>query len=189
MRISLTLLFAVVLQLSATNGYAQRIRGTISMNNVSVEQVLNKIEESSDYVFLYNDKAIQKNRIVSVSNNSGKIQDILDEIFRGTSISYTVVDRQIILSVKPFVRKIVEDATIPVKGMVKDVNGEPLIGVNVKIKGSNVGTITDIDGNFTIRTKKGDVLEFSYVGYTVQKRNNYRKCDFEYYTSRRQCSA
>ena len=61
-----------------------------------------------------------------------------------------------------------EDATIPVKGMVKDVNGEPLIGVNVKIKGSNVGTITDIDGNFTIRTKKGDVLEFSYVGYTVQ---------------------
>ena len=87
MRISLTLLFAVVLQLSAANGYAQRIRGTISMNNVSVEQVLNKIEESSDYVFLYNDKAIQKNRIVSVSNNSGKIQDILDEIFRGTSIS------------------------------------------------------------------------------------------------------
>ena len=73
------------------------------MNNVSIEQVLNKIEESSDYVFLYNDKAIQKNRIVSVNNNSGKIQDILDEIFRGTSISYTVVDKQIILSAKPFI--------------------------------------------------------------------------------------
>ena len=82
MRVSLTLLFAVVLQLSAANGYAQRMRGAISMNNVSIEQVLNKIEESSDYVFLYNDKAIQKNRIVSVNNNSGKIQDILDEIFR-----------------------------------------------------------------------------------------------------------
>ena len=77
--------------------------GVISMNNVSIEQVLNKIEESSDYVFLYNDKAIQKNRIVSVNNNSGKIQDILDEIFRGTSISYTVVDKQIILSAKPFI--------------------------------------------------------------------------------------
>ena len=147
MRISLTLLFAVVLQLSAANGYAQRIRGVISMNNVSIEQVLNKIEESSDYVFLYNDKAIQKNRIVSVNNNSGKIQDILDEIFRGTSISYTVVDKQIILSAKPFVQKTMEDATIPVKGIVKDVNGEPLIGVNVKVKGSNIGTITDMDGN------------------------------------------
>ena len=76
MRISLILLFAVALQLPAANGFAQRIRGTISMDNVSVEQVLNRIEENSDYVFLYNDKAIQKNRIVSVSNNSGKIQDI-----------------------------------------------------------------------------------------------------------------
>lgn len=59
MRISLALLFAVVLQLSAEDGYAQRTRVAISMNNVSVEQVLNKIEETSDYVFLYNDKTIQ----------------------------------------------------------------------------------------------------------------------------------
>ena len=82
MRISLALLFAVVLQLSAEDGYAQRTRVAISMNNVSVEQVLNKIEETSDYVFLYNDKTIQKNRIVSVRNNSGKILDILDEVFK-----------------------------------------------------------------------------------------------------------
>ena len=81
MRISLALLFAVVLQLSAEDGYAQRTRVAISMNNVSVEQVLNKIEETSDYVFLSNDKTIQKNRIVSVRNNSGKILDILDEVF------------------------------------------------------------------------------------------------------------
>lgn len=77
MRISLALLFAVVLQLPAENGYAQRTHVAISMNNVSVEQILNKIEETSDYVFLYNDKTIQKNRIVSVRNKSGKILDIL----------------------------------------------------------------------------------------------------------------
>lgn len=69
MRISLALLFAVVLQLPAENGYAQRTHVAISMNNVSVEQILNKIEETSDYVFLYNDKTIQKNRIVSVRIN------------------------------------------------------------------------------------------------------------------------
>ena len=170
MRISLALLFAVVLQLSAANGYAQRMRGAISMNNVSIEQVLNKIEESSDYVFLYNDKAIQKNRIVSVNNNSGKIQDILDEIFRGTSISYTVVDKQIILSAKPLSQKTVEDIAIPVKGTVKDVNGEPLIGVNVKVKGSNIGTITDMDGNFTLDgVKNGDVIQISFIGYSTME--------------------
>ena len=70
MRISLTLLFAVVFQLTAKDAYAQRTRVAISMSNVSVEQVLNKIEETSDFVFLYNDKAIQKNRIVSVNNKS-----------------------------------------------------------------------------------------------------------------------
>lgn len=56
MRISLTLLFAVVFQLTAKDAYAQRTRVAISMSNVSVEQVLNKIEETSDFVFLYNDK-------------------------------------------------------------------------------------------------------------------------------------
>ena len=75
MRVSLALLIAATFQLSAATGYAQRIRGAISMSKVSIEQVLNKIEESSDYVFLYNDKAIQKNRIVSVNNKSGKIHD------------------------------------------------------------------------------------------------------------------
>ena len=54
--------------------------------------------QASDYVFLYNDKTIQKNRIVSVRNKSGKILDILDDIFKGTDITYTVVDKQIILS-------------------------------------------------------------------------------------------
>ena len=134
MRISLALLFAVVLQLSAEDGYAQRTRVAISMNNVSVEQILNKIEETSDYVFLYNDKTIQKNRIVSVRNNSGKILDILDEVFKGTNITYTVVDKQIILSTNKL-NVTEQDPTIQVKGTVKDTKGEPLIGVNVKVKG------------------------------------------------------
>jgi len=168
MRISLALLFAVVLQLSAEDGYAQRTRVAISMNNVSVEQVLNKIEETSDYVFLYNDKTIQKNRIVSVRNNSGKILDILDEMFKGTNITYTVVDKQIILSTNKL-NVTEQDPTIQVKGTVKDTKGEPLIGVNVKVKGTTTGAITDFDGNFQIQAKKGAVLEISYIGYASQE--------------------
>ena len=168
MMISLALLFAVVLQLSAEDGYAQRTRVAISMNNVSVEQVLNKIEETSDYVFLYNDKTIQKNRIVSVRNNSGKILDILDEVFKGTNITYTVVDKQIILSTNKL-NVTEQDPTIQVKGTVKDTKGEPLIGVNVKVKGTTTGAITDFDGNFQIQAKKGAVLEISYIGYASQE--------------------
>ena len=164
MRISLALLFAVVLQLTAKDAYAQRTRIAISMSNVSVEQVLNKIEETSDFVFLYNDKAIQKNRIVSVNSKSGKIIDILEDIFKGTNISYTVIDKQIILSKSDNTNQ--GGKFIQVKGTVKDSADDPLIGVNVKVKGAAAGTITDIDGNFTLNVKEGDIVEFSYVGYT-----------------------
>ncbi len=116
MRISLILLFAVVLQLSAENGYAQRTRIPISMNNASIEQVLNKIEEISDFVFLYNDKTIQTNRIVSVRNTNGKIMDILDEVFRGTNIVYTVVDKQIILSTNKL-DVVAQNPSFPLKGV------------------------------------------------------------------------
>lgn len=166
MRISLTLLFLVVLQLSAENSYAQRMRIAISMSNVSVEQVLNKIEETSDYVFLYSDETIQKSRIVSVRSKSGKITDILDDIFKGTDISYTVIDKQIILSKSNKVNQTAK--AIQIKGTVKDALGEPLIGVSVLVKGTSNGTVTDLDGRFSLNVSVGDILEFSYVGYAAQ---------------------
>lgn len=166
MRISLTLLFLVVLQLSAENSYAQRMRIAISMSNVSVEQVLNKIEETSDYVFLYNDETIQKSRIVSVRSKSGKITDILDDIFKGTDISYTVIDKQIILSKSNKVNQTAK--AIQIKGTVKDALGEPLIGVSVLVKGTSNGTVTDLDGRFSLNVSVGNILEFSYVGYAAQ---------------------
>ena len=70
-----------MIQLRAGNGYAQKTKVPISMSQVSVEQVLNRIEETSDFVFLYNDKTIDKNRVVSVENPQGNISQILNEIF------------------------------------------------------------------------------------------------------------
>lgn len=167
MRIALVLLFVAVIQLRAGNGYAQKTKVPISMSQVSVEQVLNRIEETSDFVFLYNDKTIDKNRVVSVENPQGNISQILNEIFEGTPVSYTIVDKQIILSPKK-VEAAQQDLSFDMKGQVRDAMGEALIGVNVVVRGTSSGAITDIDGNFTIKVKKGDVLEFSYVGYASQ---------------------
>ena len=167
MRIALVLLFVAVIQLRAGNGYAQKTKVPISMSQVSVEQVLNRIEETSDFVFLYNDKTIDKNRVVSVENPQGNISQILNEIFEGTPVSYTIVDKQIILSPKK-VEAAQQDLSFDMKGQVRDAMGEALIGVNVVVRGTTSGAITDIDGNFTIKVKKGDVLEFSYVGYASQ---------------------
>lgn len=168
MRITLVLLFAVLLQLSAEEGYAQRTRVGISMSNASIEQVLNRIEKTSDFVFLYNDKTIQTNRLVSVNNRSGKITEILDDIFKGTNVTYTVVDKQIILSTAK-VDRVNQNTSKQIKGVVKDTQGEPIIGVNVKVKGSTSGTITDLDGKFSLQVATGNVLEISYIGYATKE--------------------
>lgn len=169
MRISFILLFSVVLQLSAVNLYGQRMRQSIVMRNVTLGQVLNRIETLSDYVFLYNNKTINSNRIVSVQSNSKDIKTVLNQLFSNTDITYTIVNKQIILSTKA--KRDNTNVQQPktknvVKGTVVDSKGEPLIGVNVKVKGSTGGVITDVDGHFTLPANNSDVLEFSYVGYT-----------------------
>ncbi len=167
MKISLVLL-CVAFQVHAVTGFAQKTRESINLRNVTIEQVLNNIEKTSDYTFLYNDKTIHTDRMVSVNNPNGDIRQILDEMFAGTNITYSIMGKQIILSVsEQAVQQ--QDQPITVKGIVKDVSGEPLIGVNVIIKGTSNGTITDLDGNFTLQVKKGDVLTFSYTGYNKKE--------------------
>lgn len=166
MRISLVLLFAAFLQLSASNGYAQQAQISISMKNALIEDVLNKIEEISDYSFLYNNTTFSKSRKVSVEMSNGEVKEVLDEIFKGTNVNYKLVDKQIIL----FAGKeqdVRQESFIKVKGTVRDASGEPLIGVNVVVKGQTVGAITDLDGVFSLQVKKGDVIEISYVGYAT----------------------
>jgi len=165
MKISFVMLFFVVFQLQSATTYAQRTKSSITFSNASIEQVLNQIEENSDYVFLYNDKTINTHRIVSVNSKSGNIPEVLNEIFKGTNIAYTIVNKQIILSTKK-ANVVAQDPTYQIKGTVKDKDGETLIGVNIMIKGTSTGTTTDMDGHFSLRAKKGDVLSITYTGYT-----------------------
>ena len=151
-------LLSIALQWYAGSVYSQRLNAPISAHNATIEQVLNQIEKSSGYVFLYNDKALNTHKTVSVNNKNGNITEILDHIFRGTNISYEVVDKQIILSVKKTDGK---QGSTPfmLKGNVKDSQGEPLIGVSVKRKNGGSGAITDIDGNFSLQVNDGTWLE------------------------------
>jgi TonB-linked SusC/RagA family outer membrane protein len=167
MKISFVLLFFVGFQLHAAIGFAQRTRIPISQSDASIEQILNLIEKNSDYVFLYNNRTVNTNRVVSVRNKNSNIPEILDDIFRGTNIHYTIVDKQIILSTNKL-NVTAQQKKLILKGTVKDAQGEPLIGVNIKVKDTDNGTITDIDGRFSLEAQKGNILIVSYTGYTSQ---------------------
>ncbi|NLI36974.1 MAG: TonB-dependent receptor [Bacteroidales bacterium] len=173
MKISFTLLFCIFLQLQATNSVAQRTRISMNATNATIGTVLNNIERNSEYVFLYSDKTVNTNRIVSLKTRSKDIRKILDELFEGSNISYKIVNKQIILksvqhnAVVRVRENVQQQADFIVKGTVRDEKGEPLIGVS--IKGTTAtGAISDIDGNFSLKVREGEKLTFSYVGYTTK---------------------
>lgn len=142
---------------------AQQTRSGVHLTRTTVDEVMNYIEEHSDYTFLYNDKTVDRTRRVSVDNAAGDIRAILDAVFAGTEVRYDIRDNQIILSEKRSQKQAGRDDMIA--GRVTDQNGVPLVGVSILVKGSARGTTTDVSGRFVLRIEPGDVLVASYLGY------------------------
>jgi TonB-linked SusC/RagA family outer membrane protein len=172
MHIIIILLFMGILQLQAVEVYSQKTRLTLTCTDTELIKVLDTIEEESEFYFLYNEKLLDTGRKVNIIANNQPIVNILGELFIGTDIDYTIVDRKIILAPSYLSGKKVSSANaqqIMVSGTVKDSNGEPLIGVTVLITGTTVGTLTDVNGSYQINVPSPQSeLSFSYVGYTTE---------------------
>lgn len=96
MRVSLLLLFIVIAQLHAENLYSQSTVINLSLRNVTVEQVLDRIEKDTEFSFLFTDKSVDTDRIVDMNIHSKNINETLKILFGGTDVSYRIVDRQVI---------------------------------------------------------------------------------------------
>lgn len=169
MRITPFLLAGFLMQANAENVYSQSAAISIEMNNATVEEVLNEIEMNSGYHFLYNNQLIDVDRKVSVKADADNIESVLHDLFNGTNVTYKIVNKQIVLGPKSDNGNInsesVKQARI-IKGCVVDKDGVPVIGANLRIKGTTTGTITDVDGNFSLEAKSNDVIVVSYIGYS-----------------------
>src|SRR5512133_131029 len=135
MKLTMALLFLVVTQMMATEVYSQSTKMTLKLKNASVKEVLNRIEEKSEFFFLYNSKLVDVDRKVSVDFNDQKISDILSNLFQSTDVVYTVVDRQIVLNNKADQNSNVQPAGQQdgkkISGKVTDSAGASLPGVSV----------------------------------------------------------
>ena len=154
---------------SATETYGQMKNISIEVNNQSVQQVLDEIEAKSDFNFFYNNKQINTKRLVSVNVANKNVFTVLDQLFANTNIGYKVLDKSIILSVKEAKIAEVQQSERKVTGTVVDATGQSIIGANVIIKGTTLGTITDLDGNFSLNIPSDAVLVFTYIGYSEQE--------------------
>jgi len=169
MKISTLLFFCGITNLIAGTTYSQNTKISLNMKDASIESVLNKIEEESEFYFLFNQKLIDVERKVDIAAHKEPIKNVLHEIF-GDEVKIVVYDRQIILtkSDKSATAAAMQQQTIT--GKVTDEKGEPIPGVSVIIKGKTNGTVTDVNGNYTLELPAdAKILVFSYIGTISQE--------------------
>lgn len=141
---------------------------SFELRDVTVKDVFRYIEKNSEYVFLYaSNKNLSKKVNVSVKNKN--VKQILDEVLEHTGLVYEIDGKQVIVKAqdKPKLLGAQQQKTKKtVNGIVTDeMTSEPIIGAAVMVKGTGMGTTTNLDGNFTVQCTEGDTLQISFVGY------------------------
>ena len=166
MRISLFLLFVCVCQLMAEEAGAQNIEIKISQNSMTIKQLVKEIEAQTDYLVVFRDQDVDVNKTVSFRKKSAKISDYLEQVAESTGIGYRFENNYITLVQKS---QSVTQNKKKISGKIVDSTGEPVIGANIVEKGTTNGTITDLNGNFTLEVSSKSILLVSYIGYAPQE--------------------
>ncbi|NLY09692.1 MAG: SusC/RagA family TonB-linked outer membrane protein, partial [Tissierellia bacterium] len=172
MRMTFFLFVVGVFQVYSIDSYAQKTQLTITEKNIELGELFNKIEKQSDFYFFYSNNKINKRLKVSVNVKEKTIFEILDIVLANSDIEYKVNDKAIILNVSDEVKANTnsqQQSKRSIKGKVLDELGDPIIGANIVEKGTTNGTVTDIDGGFTIEITGNNNLEVSYIGYLAQE--------------------
>ena len=171
MRNTLLLFFITVFNIYANDSYSQNTKLTLNLSKVTVANVLEEIENKSEFYFLFNSKLIDVEREVSISMEDKKISDILHSLFSGTEVKFLVYDRQIILSPDDVTALTATmQQQLKITGTVTDKNGAPVPGANVVVTGTTQGTVTDVAGKYSIEVPQGSKsLRFSFIGMESQE--------------------
>lgn len=173
MKIAMLMLIGCLPQLMA-HTYAQKTKISISVKNESLDQVFRQIEKQTEFLFFYESTEIDKSKKVSTNRHNSTIYEVLDDVINPNDLEYTIKGRHIVITPKIHKGRDVAgvsqksqepDPTKKIEGVIKDQAGEPIIGASALIKGQSTGTITDIDGHFTLKAEAGDVLLISYIGF------------------------
>ncbi|MDR1089956.1 MAG: TonB-dependent receptor [Prevotella sp.] len=174
MRMMFFLLLAGINLCNAANIYSQSKMISLSIRNVSVKEIFDQIEKNSEFLFFYKNADIDLNRKVSIQARNQTIHKVLDQLFEGTDNTYLISDRQVFISKKKAsgipVPNEINQSGIVITGTIEDHLNEPLPGVNIVIKGTQTGIVSDYDGTFSITVPdERAVLVFSFIGYTPQE--------------------
>ncbi len=178
LKLAFLIIVVSVSNILATPAYSQVARVSLNMENKSLEQVMDEIERQSEFYFVFNQKQIDVHRVVNIREYNKLITDILPDLFKGTNVNYAVFDRKILLTTDPLENNLMaiasgtEQQQNKITGKVTDAaTGEAMAGVNIKVKGTTIGVITDGNGKYSIPSAvdQNAVLVFSFIGFVAQE--------------------
>lgn len=164
MKITVLFLILGILHVSADT-YAQKAQITVEVKSGTFYDVVSQIEKQTEFMFFYKSEDIDNSKQVSIQVRDRQVTDVLNELLKGTNLTYRISGKHI---------TILKQGGTPqqkkkVTGTVTDPEGIPVIGANVVVKGTTNGTVTDMDGKFSLEVSNGDILSFSYIGYAEQE--------------------
>ena len=150
--------------------YGQAKTFTVSLKNVTLKEVISYVEKNSQYVFFFKLEVINQSTQISVSLKNATVKQLLDKVSEQANIVYEMKERQIVLKEKKVSEQSVSQKKRLLQGLVKDEQGNPIIGASIQLKNTGTGVITDLDGLFQIQvTDKNSVIVISYIGYVTQE--------------------
>jgi len=173
MKLTAILILGACLQIHAT-GLGQGI--TLTVKDAPIETVFKQVQKQTDYKFLYTSQLLEGAARVTLTVKNASVKEVLDECFKGQRLDYEIEEKMIVVRPKASRVQLTEslEATksgepIEVSGKVTDEEGRPLLGANVKVRGTNIGVTTDNNGNFVIRdVRENAVLEITFVGHEMK---------------------
>ncbi|MFA7494232.1 MAG: carboxypeptidase-like regulatory domain-containing protein, partial [Proteiniphilum sp.] len=183
MRITVFLLFLSIMFSHAATSRSQEAILSLKLESISIKEACREIEKETGMLFVFSDnteEAINKN--VNIEVKSKPLNAILDDLFFNTKLTYKILDKQIVvyrdeaemtvpLKIKEVVAEITQQQKKTITGKITDKSGETVIGANIIEIGTTNGTVTDIDGHFSLSVEENANIRVSYIGYLSQTIN------------------
>lgn len=159
------LLLVTALSSSGLFSYAQQQQVRLTGNNVTLKTAFKQIEQQTKLFVDYNTQEVNDSRVITLLPKNSNVKEVMEQLLEGSGCSITFSNGHIVINKQ--VRT--ASSTKSISGIVKDERGEPVIGANVVVKGTTNGTVTDMNGRYTLDVPEGGVLQISYIGYNSQE--------------------
>ena len=155
----------------------QEANVSISVENISLKELLLELEKKSDVRFSYLDLNLDSKKNISLNVVNESIETILNRILPPKGLEYSKTGNT--FAIKKISQTQPGGKAKKITGMVKDDSGEPIIGATISVKGTTTGTITDASGKFLLEAPPNSLLNISYVGYKTLEISVVGRNDFQ----------